>query len=48
LCHSQNNEFAKNRLEQLREFLKDCLTKRGVASQEYVAKFLELDYISSR
>ena len=48
LCHSQNEEFAKNRSEQLREFLKDALTRKGVASQEYVAKFLELDFISSR
>jgi hypothetical protein len=48
LCHSQNDVFAKNRSEQLSEFLKDALTRKGVASQEYVAKFLELDFISSR
>jgi hypothetical protein len=48
LCHSQNDEFAKNRSEQLSEFLKDALTRKGVASQEFVAEFLELDLISSR
>lgn len=42
LC-SQNDDFAKNRMEQLREFLRDALVRRGVASHEAVAQFLELD-----
>mmetsp|Transcript_3158 Transcript_3158/g.3573 ORF Transcript_3158/g.3573 Transcript_3158/m.3573 type:complete len:153 (-) Transcript_3158:167-625(-) len=48
LCYSQNEEFAKNRLEQLREFLRDILTRRGVASHDAVAKFLELDFVASK
>ena len=46
LCHSQNEEFAKNRLEQLREFLRDVLTRRG--SHDAVAKFLELNFVASK
>lgn len=42
LC-SQNDGFAKNRMEQLREFLNEALVRRGVASNEAVAQFLELD-----
>mmetsp|Transcript_27230 Transcript_27230/g.63779 ORF Transcript_27230/g.63779 Transcript_27230/m.63779 type:complete len:166 (+) Transcript_27230:158-655(+) len=42
LC-SQNEDFAKNRLLQLREFLNEVLVRRGVASNEVVAQFLELD-----
>ena len=46
-CSPQNDEFAKNRLSQLREFLRDALNRRDVASNPAVAKFLELDSFSS-
>ncbi|VEU36035.1 unnamed protein product [Pseudo-nitzschia multistriata] len=42
LC-SQNDDFAKNRTEQLREFLNEALVRRDVARDEAVAQFLELD-----
>ena len=42
-CRPQNDEFARKRAEQLREFLREALTRRGVASHMAVAQFLELD-----
>eukprot|EP00536_Pseudo-nitzschia_multiseries_P007091 jgi/Psemu1/65877/estExt_Genemark1.C_1600052 len=42
LC-SQNDDFAKNRLEQLREFLNEVLVRREVACSDVVAQFLQLD-----
>ena len=42
-CRPQNDEFARNRSEQLREFLREALTRRDVASHDAVALFLELD-----
>lgn len=41
-CHLQDEKFAKNRMEQLQEFLEDALQRPNVASNESVALFLEL------
>jgi len=43
ICQSQNAAFARNRLEQLREFLQTFLQRPEVASHPVVAAFLELD-----
>lgn len=42
-CQPQNDQFAQNRLELLRDFLRNALLRRGVAKHVAVAKFLELD-----
>lgn len=46
-CQPQNETFAQNRLEQLREFLRDILQRPGYSSHPAVITFLELDVIAS-
>jgi hypothetical protein len=46
-CQPQEQAFAANRLEQLREFLRDVLQTPGYASHPSVAAFLELNEIAS-
>lgn len=41
-CHVQDDRFARNRMEQLEEFLEDVLQRPNVASHAAVAAFLEL------
>jgi hypothetical protein len=43
----QDDLFAQNRLDQLREFLRDLLLQPGNASHRAVAVFLELDSFGS-
>jgi len=40
--------FAKNRLEQLREFLEGFLSQPGIAKDPRVVAFLELDRFAAR
>ncbi|KAG7339142.1 PX domain containing protein [Nitzschia inconspicua] len=47
LCQPQNDAFAQNRMEQLQEFLRDVLIRRGAAQHDAVAKFLELEDLLS-
>jgi hypothetical protein len=44
ICQPQNNDaFATNRSQQLEEFLRDVLGRRGAARHDTVATFLELN-----
>jgi PX domain len=43
ICQSQDKAFAKNRLEQLREFLEGFLSQPGIAKDPRVVAFLELE-----
>lgn len=43
ICQMQNDSFAQNRLEQLREFLDELLATPGVAKEPAVIAFLALD-----
>jgi hypothetical protein len=45
-CQPQDESFAQNRLEQLREFLRDALERPGYASHPSVVAFLELNAIA--
>ncbi|KAG7337144.1 PX domain containing protein [Nitzschia inconspicua] len=47
LCQPQNDAFAQNRMEQLQDFLRDVLIRRGAAQHDAVAKFLELEDLLS-
>ena len=46
-CQPQDDSFAQNRTEQLREFLRDTLESPLCASHPCVVAFLELDAIAS-
>ena len=43
--HTQDEEFAQNRLEGLREFLTDVLRRPGIASHPAVRQFLKLNEV---
>jgi hypothetical protein len=43
----QDEKFAENRMEQLREFMRDLLQRPGYATHPAVIVFLELDTIAS-
>jgi hypothetical protein len=43
LCQQQSDSFAQNRMEQLQDFLRDVLIRRGAAQHDAVATFLELE-----
>jgi hypothetical protein len=45
-CQPQEEAFAANRLEQLREFLRDVLQTPGYASHPSVVAFLELNELA--
>jgi hypothetical protein len=45
-CQPQNDAFAQNRSEELREFLRDALVRRGAATHDAVGTFLELDALA--
>jgi hypothetical protein len=45
-CQPQDKHFAENRLEQLREFLRDALQRPGYATHPAMVLFLELNEIS--
>lgn len=44
-CQQQNDSFAQNRMEQLRDFLRDALVRRGVAEHDATVQFLELNFL---
>ena len=46
-CQPQTESFAQNRLEQLREFIRDLLQRPGYSTQPDVVRFLELNSISA-
>ena len=46
LCQPQNDRFAQIRMEQLQDFLRDILIRRGAAQHDAVAKFLELEALA--
>ena len=46
ICQPQDKAFAKNRLEQLREFLEGFLSQPGIAKDPRVVAFLELDRLA--
>ena len=46
-CAPQNEAFAHNRMEQLREFMKDLLQRPGYSTHWAVVRFLELDAIAT-
>jgi hypothetical protein len=43
ICQPQTDSFAQNRMEQLQDFLRDVLIRRGAAEHDAVAIFLELE-----
>jgi PX domain len=45
-CQNQNDSFAQNRMEQLQDFLRDVLIRRGAADHDTVAQFLELEALA--
>lgn len=47
LCQPQDESFAQNRLEQLREFFGDILQLQGVSSHPAIVGFLELEAFAS-
>lgn len=47
-CQPQNDDFAQNRSELLKDYLRDALVRKGVAKHDAVVRFLELDSFAER